>query len=150
MKAPLLLQIDLLGSPQEPVGDRWLAALSELASAERPLVLLDARPDRWAPTLSRVDRAFERQATIEAELRRAGGTLDAVIYLDFGLFGRRREYERNLADLANRYNVRVDDMTLVARPGKMAEALGELVGELIVASSEHDLKAALKQAATHQ
>lgn len=146
MKAPLLLQIDLLGDPEQPIADRWLAALSELASAERPLVLLDARPDRWAPTLSRVDRAFERQATIEAELRRAGGTLDAVIYLDFGLFGRKREYERNLADLANRYNVRPDDMTLVARPGKMADSLGDLVGKLVLVTDEKELEAAIKEA----
>lgn len=146
MKAPLLLQIDLVGDPEQPIADRWLAALSELASAERPLVLLDARPDRWAPTLSRVDRAFERQATIEAELRRAGGTLDAVIYLDFGLFGRKREYERNLADLANRYNVRPDDMTLVARPGKMADSLGDLVGKLVLVTDEKELEAAIKEA----
>lgn len=146
MKAPLLLQIDLLGDPEQPIADRWLAALSELASAERPLVLLDARPDRWAPTLSRVDRAFERQATIEAELRRAGGTLDAVIYLDFGLFGRKREYERNLADLANRYNVRIEEMILIARAGKMADALGDLIGKLVLVADEKELEAAIKEA----
>jgi len=146
MKAPLLLQIDLLGDPEQPVADRWLPLLSELATAERPLVLLDARPDRWAPTLSRVDRAFERQATIEAELRRAGGTLDAVVYLDFGLFGRKREYERNLADLANRYNVRVEDMTLIALRGKMAEALGDLIGELVLVTDDKGLEVALEKA----
>ena len=146
MKAPLLLQIDLVGDPEQPIADRWLAALSELASAERPLVLLDARPDRWAPTLSRVDRAFERQATIEAELRRAGGTLDAVIYLDFGLFGRKREYERNLADLANRYNVRIEEMILIARAGKMADALGDLIGKLVLVADEKELEAAIKEA----
>ncbi len=145
MKAPLLVQIDLLGDPEHPVEPRWLPPLAELPRAERPLVLLDARPDRWTPTRSRVDRAFGRQAAIEAELRRAGGTLDAVVYLDLGLFGRKRQYERSLADLANRYNARLEEMTLIARPGKMAEALGGLVGNLVTVSGNDQFEHALKK-----
>jgi len=147
MKAPLLVQIDLLGSADQPVAGRWLPMLSELARIERPLVLVDARPDRWAPTRNRVDRAFSRQATIEADLRRAGGLLDAVLYLDLGLFGRKRQFELNLADLANRYNTRLEEMTLIAPAGRIADALGGLVGTLVTADNADAFADALRDAA---
>lgn len=146
MKSPLLIQIDLLGTREQPVRARWLSRLAELPRAERPLVLLGARPDGWTPTRNRVDRAFGRQATIEAELRRAGGLLDAVVYLDFGLFGRKRQLERSLADLANRYNAALDDMTLIAAPGKIAEGLNGLVGRVATVENDDEFERELERA----
>ena len=73
MKAPLLIEAELLGSADDPGRARWLPLVSDLKQVERPLVLVAARPDRWTPTRNRVDRAFMRQADIEAEVRRAGG-----------------------------------------------------------------------------
>jgi len=143
VKAPLLIQASLLGNAEKPARARWLPLLSELKRAERPLVLLAMRPDRWAPTRNRVDKAFMRQATIEAELRRAGAALDAFIYLDLGLFGRKRQYQRNMADIANRYDCRLEDMHAIARPGKIADALRDVIGSLERVENDSEFKAAL-------
>jgi hypothetical protein len=106
MKPPVLIQAELVGTPEQPVHPELLSVLAELHQAGLPLLLVAARPDRWAPTRNRVDRAFMHQATIEADLRRAGGALDAVMYLDLGLFSRRKQHELDLADIANRYGAR--------------------------------------------
>lgn len=130
MKAPLLIQLDLLGSETEPVEPRRLPLLAELYRANVPLVLLAERPARWTPTRNHVDRAFDRQARIEADIRRGGGVLDAVLYLDLGLFTRKRQFERILADLANRYGCRLDQICALVRPGKIGDAIQAHVGRL--------------------
>jgi hypothetical protein len=146
VKAPVLVQMELVGpaSPQLDAGR--LARLAELEQAGRPLVLIAERPARWTPTRSQVDRAFGLQAEIEAELRRAGGVLDAVMYLDLGLFSRKRQIERTLADLANRYGVALEDMHAVAGPGRLADALREVVGEVSLVEDDEALVDALRRA----
>lgn len=144
MKSPLLIQADLLGNTDDPARLRWLALVSELKQIDRPLVLVAARPDRWAPTRNRVDRAFMHQADLEAEIRRAGGALDAIIYLDLGLFGRKRQYQRNMADVANRYDCRLDQMHAIVRPGKIAEALDGVIGRVERVDDHVRFKAALE------
>lgn len=146
MKPPLLVQADLLGNVDDPAHARWLPLLSELKQAERPLVLLAERPDRWAPTRNRVDRAFMRQATMEAEVRRAGGALDAIIYLDLGLFARKRQYERNMADLANRYDCQLEQVHAILRPGKIADALEGIIASVERIDNDAQLKAAFESA----
>lgn len=130
MKAPLLIDAGLLGSSEESADPRWMPLLSEFKQVERPLVLLDERPDGWTPTRNRVDRAFMRQARIQAEIRRAGGALDAVIYLDSRLFGRKRQFERNMADLANRYNCSRQSIHALLRRGRIADSLSGIVGPI--------------------
>ena len=130
MKAPLLIDAGLIGNADEPADPHWMALLSQFRQLQRPLVLLAKRPDRWAPTRNRVDNAFMRQATIQAEIRRAGGALDAFLYLDLGLFGRRRQYERNMADLANRYNCSLKNIHAILRRGRAADALAGIVGPM--------------------
>lgn len=146
MKAPLLIEVELLGTADEPVRSRWLPLLARLAQNDRPVVLLAERPDRWTPTRSRVDRAFGRQSEIEAEIRRAGGALDGVIYLDLGLFSRRRQYERIMADLANRYDAELGDLELIARPGKLAEVVTPFVGASELVEDQEAFERALKAA----
>lgn len=130
MKAPLLVQLDLLGSSEEPVFSQRLPLLAELYRASIPLVLLAERPARWTPTRNQVDRAFDRQAHIEADIRRGGGALDALLYLDLGLFTRKRQFERILADLANRYSCRLGDVHALVRPGRIGDAIEPYVGRL--------------------
>lgn len=146
MKAPLLVQMDLLGPAGRSMDAHRLARLAELDQGERPLVLVTERPTRWAPTRSRVDGAFGRQAEVEAELRRAGGNLDAVLYLDLGLFSRRGQLRDSLADLANRYAVELSDVQAVMSAGRLAEALRDLIGGVTIVSDEEAFDAALKEA----
>jgi len=147
MKPPLLLQADLVGSVETPTAPALLPVLSELNQAGVPLVLMAARPDRWAPTRNRVDRVFLRQATIESDLRRAGGALDAIVYLDFGLFSRKRQHERSLADIANRYACTLADLHLIARPGRMLDALSGPVGRVTVVEPGTDVAGEIRKVA---
>jgi len=144
MKPPLLIEAELLSNADEPARARWLPLLSELKQVERPLVLVAERPDRWAPTRNRVDRAFMRQADFEAEIRRAGGALDAIIYLDLGLFGRKRQYRRNMADVANRYDCNLEEIHAIVRPGKIAEALEGVIGRVERIDGQTQFRAALE------
>jgi len=146
MRPPLLVQADLLGSTEEPVRARLLPLLSELRQADRPLVLVAERPDRWAPTVNRVDKAFMRQANLEAEIRRAGGALDALIYLDLGLFGRKRQYRRNMADLANRYDCSLERIDAILRPGRIADALAGIIGSVERTENDRQFGTALEAA----
>lgn len=130
MKAPLLVEFELLGDKESPVEARWLPLFASLHQSDRPLVLLAPRPTRWTPTRNRVDRAFMRQAAAEADLRRAGGALDAVIYLDFGLFVRKRQFERVLADLANRYGCQLEEIEAIVGTGRIHDAIAPLVGRV--------------------
>ena len=116
-----------------------LRALAELHRADRPLVLLAERPDRWAPTRTRVDRALEGQSRIEREIQRGGGVLDAVLYLDFGLFSRRRKRREMLADLATRYGTDREGLIAVVGSSRMADAVRDAVGQVITAESTDDL-----------
>ena len=144
MKPPLLIEAELLGSADQPTRARWLPLVSALKQVERPLVLVAARPDRWAPTRNRVDRAFMRQADFEAEIRRAGGALDAIIYLDLGLFGRKRQYQRNMADVANRYDCSLEQMHAIVKPGKIADALEGVIGSVERIDGQAQFRAALE------
>jgi len=145
MKPPVLIQTDLIGTAEEPAAPRLLPALAELHQSGIPLLLLSARPDRWAPTRNRVDRVFLRQATIEADLRRAGGALDAIVYLDFGLFSRRRQHERHLADIANRYDCQLEHLHLITRPGRMYDALKTLVGGVTLIDDGGEVETAIRE-----
>lgn len=144
MKPPVLIEAELVGTPEQPIRPELLPALAELHQAGLPLLLVAARPDRWAPTRNRVDRAFMHQAAIEAELRRAGGALDAMMYLDFGLFSRRKQHELDLADIANRYGCRLTDLRLLAGPGKLVDALTPLVGKAVLVDSWTDVTGAIR------
>lgn len=144
MKHPVLIEAELVGTPEQPIRPELLPALAELHQAGLPLLLVAARPDRWAPTRNRVDRAFMRQATIEADLRRAGGALDAMMYLDLGLFSRRKQHELDLADIANRYRCHTTELRLLARPGKLLDVLTPLVGEAVLLNSSTDVAGAIR------
>lgn len=146
MKPPLLIEAELLGSADDSARARWLPLVSELKQMERPLVLVAARPDRWAPTRNRVDRAFMRQADFEAEIRRAGGALDAIIYLDLGLFGRKRQYQRNMADVANRYDCHLEHIHAIVKPGKIADALEGVIGSVERIDGQTQFRASLEAA----
>lgn len=149
MKAPLLIDAGLLGGAEGPADARWMPLLAEFKQLQRPLVLLEERPDRWTPTRNRVDNAFMRQATIQAEIRRAGGALDAVIYLDLRLFARKRQLERNMADLANRYNCSRESIHAILRRGRVADALAGIIGPIERIDEAAQFEEALRSTLQH-
>ena len=126
--APILVDRGLLAADGRALGSRLLRRFAEMNQRDRPLVLLAERPDRWAPTRNRVDRALEGQSVLEAEIQRGGGALDAVLYLDLGLFSRRRRREEALSDLARRYGTDTDRLVALVGQSRMADALEDAVG----------------------
>lgn len=126
---PILVERGLLPADGR-LGNRLMRRFAEMNQRDRPLVLLDERPDRWTPTRNRVDRALEGQSVLEAEIQRGGGSLDAVLYLDFGLFSRRRRRGEALADLADRYGCASGELVALVGSGRMVDALDEVVGSL--------------------
>ena len=110
--------------------NRLMRRFAEMNQRDRPLVLLAERPDRWTPTRNRVDRALEGQSVLEAEIQRGGGALDAILYLDFGLFSRRRRRHEALSDLADRYGCEIERLVAIVGSGRMADALRDVIGQL--------------------
>lgn len=141
---PVLVDLALLGSGGAAIPAAVLRAFAKLNRADRPLVLIGERPDRWAPTRSRVDRALEGQSRIEREVHRAGGVLDAVLYLDLGLFSRRRKRDAMLADLAERYGVPAAALIALVATEGLADAIRSGVGEARVLDAEDSLEAAIR------
>ncbi|MDT8409034.1 MAG: hypothetical protein RQ741_05500 [Wenzhouxiangellaceae bacterium] len=144
MKPPLLIELDLVGKPDQAVRPSLLPLFTELHQAEWPLVLLSDRPDAWKPSRNRVDQAFMRQAAVEAEIHRSGGALDAIVYLDFGLFSRRKSRGLAIADLADRYGCKTSQIHAIVRPGRMAESLVSIVASVKTLESKKALNRALR------
>lgn len=150
MKRPVLIDIELIGHADQVVDPQILPALAELNQADRPLVLLAERPDRWKPTRNRVDQAFKLQADIEAIINRGGGMLDAILYLDFSLFSRLRQRREALADLADRYDCTLEQMVAItSNQGRMLETLSECNVSRLELNKKHSLKQRIGQITGH-
>lgn len=143
-QAPILIDRGLLQAPDGSIGRRLMRRFAEMNQRDRPLVLLAERPNRWTPTRNRVDRALEGQGVLEAEILRGGGTLDAVLYLDLGLFSRRRRRQEALEDLADRYGTETNQLRALVSGERMADALNGAVGEVKSVSDEVQLASTLK------
>jgi hypothetical protein len=143
--APILVDRGLLPAADQALSRRLLRRFAEMNQRDRPLVLLAERPDRWTPTRNRVDRALEGQGVLDAEILRGGGALDAVLYLDLGLFSRRRRRQAALEDLADRYGIGTEQLRALVASERMAIALQGAVGEVVSVSDEQQLSATLKE-----
>lgn len=142
--APILVDRGLLPAPDESIGRRLMRHFAEMNQRDRPLVLLAERPDRWTPTRNRVDRALEGQAVLDGEILRGGGMLDAVLYLDLGLFSRRRRRQEALEDLADRYGTKTGQLRALVASERMADALNGAIGEVVTVNDDAQLSATLK------
>lgn len=137
MTAPVLVQQALCLDENDQPLPGAVAALVDVARVGRPVMLLTMRPERWRPTLHSMDRALSVQQALHQALTRAGGDLDGVIYLDYGLFTRDRARTSTLADLARRFRVELRDLTLISdssRDLELARTAG--VSALAVGSGE--------------
>lgn len=135
--APLLVQLELLLDADHQPRPELLATLAGLARNNRPLVLLTPRPDAWRPTRSGMDQALGRQGLVARAIRQAGGELDAVLYLDFGLFSRKRGRHRDLETLAERYECATEDLELIVEPGRLADAVTTAGGRVRLVDENH-------------
>lgn len=142
---PLLIQLDLLVDDAGEVDESCLPRLAELNQAEIPIILLAPRPDTWRPTRSGMDSALSRQGVIEAAISQAGGAMDAVLYLDFGLFGRRRHRRAELRDLATRYDCEIEDLIVIAAPSRLADAVQHAGGHALDARDPAALEQRLRE-----
>ena len=132
MKRPVLIDIELIGHADQVVDPQILPALAELNQADRPLVLLAERPDRWKPTRNRVDQAFKLQADIEA------------------IISRLRQRREALEDLADRYDCTLEQMVAItSNQGRMLETLSECKVSRLELNKKHSLKQRIGQITGH-
>jgi len=141
MKPPILIDVALMINAKGQIDPVLLPALAKLNQADRPLVLIAERPDGWKPTRSRVDLALQQQQDLEATINRGGGMLDAVLYLEFSLFTRKRHRMAALTDLADRYDRPLDQIhAIVPEQSRMTELLQDTDVQVYPIQGQHELQ----------
>ena len=150
MKPPVLIELDLLVDEAGEVHPELLPRLAEFNQAGQSLVLLAARPDTWRPTRSTMDTALGRQGHITSAIKQAGGTLDATLYLDFGLFTRRARRTGALENLAGRYDCQIRELRLIARSARLAEAVEAAGGRVQKVDDKRRLDDHLRDLISHK
>lgn len=129
------LLIDDHGQPVE-------SAVSQVVRLHRAgwqLVVLAPRPERWRPTRHSMDRAMNAQRHLHQALTRAGGDLDGVYYLEYGLFTWRRRRAAALDELAGRYGLKAADLVLIAQQKRVLELTIEMGGRALGVGIEAQL-----------
>lgn len=137
MNRVVLISRDLLVDHE--TGEPRLEAVSESARLHRAgwrLVVLAPRPERWRPTRRSMDQVMNSQRQLHEALTRAGGDLDGVYYLEYGLFTRRRRREAALDELAGRYGLKAADLVLIARRKRELELAVHTSGRALAVNTD--------------
>lgn len=131
MTRPVLIDRDLLlDGDGRPVAGA-IDGVVRLTQAGWALVMLATRPQRWRPTRRSMDSVMGKQRTLHQAVTRAGGELDACLYLDFGLFTRQRQRSADLADLADRFGTQTDRLWLISSHPRQLETVLAAGGQAI-------------------
>lgn len=101
------------------------------------VVVVAPRPERWRPTRRSMDHAMGRQRLLYEALTRAGGDMDGVCYLEYGLFTRKRARTKALDELAGRYGLGIADLVLIARRNRQLELLAGTNARVFAVQAEH-------------
>jgi hypothetical protein len=125
--APILVERTLLLSDGQPDSDAIERLVSFLRDGHR-LLLVAPRPRRWRPTRKAVDRDLALQQELHQMFARAGTELDGVLYLAAGLFSRRSAMAKELDSIAQRYERKMEEITLIGRNSALLEAYGKAGG----------------------
>jgi hypothetical protein len=102
------------------------AAIEHVVALQRRgyhLLLLAEQPHRWRPTRRSVDHDLALQQELQQRISRAGAELDGVVYLETGLFSRRRTRTHALDELASRYKVPAADLVFIGQDAILLESV---------------------------
>lgn len=137
MTRPVMIDRDLLLDRGHNTVPAAIDAAVRLTQTGWGLVLLSTRPQRWRPTRRSMDSVLGAQRTVHQALTRAGGELDAALYLDFGLFTRQRQRSDDLADLADRFSTGIDRLWLISTHARQLETVLAAGGQGIAVNVEN-------------
>lgn len=101
-------------------------AIEHVVSLQRTgyhVLLLAEQPHRWRPTRRSVDHDLALQQELQQRISRAGAELDGVIYLETGLFTRKRTRTDALDELAARYKVPAADLLFIGQDPILLESV---------------------------
>lgn len=121
--APFLIERALLIGAGQPAPAR----IEDLVAFQRDghrVVLVAPRPARWRPTRRSVDHDLALQQKIHRMVTRAGAEIDGVLYVSTGLFSRRQTRRDEFARLAERYDRKTTELTLIGTDPPLLEAAG--------------------------
>jgi hypothetical protein len=121
-RAPILIERELLLDH----GNIDAVAIEKVVALQRRghhVLLLAEQPHRWRPTRRSVDHDLALQQELQQRIGRAGADLDGVVYLETGLFSRKRARKDELDELAGRYKVPAADLILIGRDPILLESV---------------------------
>ncbi len=134
-KPPILVERELLlddGRAVDPVAIEQLVALQRRG---HHILLVAVQPHRWRPTRRSVDHDLALQQELQQRISRAGADLDGVIYLETGLFTRKRTRQNELEQLATRYKVPAADLVFIGQDPVLLESVILSGGKSIAVNS---------------
>ncbi len=113
-------------------------AVEHVVSLQRQgyhVLLLAEQPHRWRPTRRSVDHDLALQQELQQRISRAGAELDGVVYLETGLFTRKRTRSDALDELAARYKVPAADLVFIGQDPILLESIVLSGGKSIAVDS---------------
>lgn len=113
-------------------------AIEQIVALQRRghhVLLLAEQPHRWRPTRRSVDHDLALQQDLQQRISRAGAELDGVVYLETGLFSRKRNRASALDELASRYKVPAADLVFIGQDPILLEAVILSGGKSIAVNS---------------
>ncbi|MEN1727128.1 MAG: hypothetical protein AAGJ52_01695 [Pseudomonadota bacterium] len=131
---PLLIERVLLldGEQIDPVAIELVVALQRRG---QPILLMAEQPHRWRPTRRSVDHDLALQQELQQRISRAGADLDGVIYLETGLFSRKRARQSELDQIGERYKVPAADLVFIGADPILLESVILIGGKSIAVNS---------------
>jgi len=121
-RPPVLIERGLLLDHEEIAP----SAIEDIVALQRQgyhILLLAEQPHRWRPTRRSVDHDLALQQELQKRISRAGAELDGVIYLETGLFSRKRSRTHALDELASRYKVPAADLVFIGQDAILLESV---------------------------
>jgi len=121
-RAPILIERELLldNGDIDPVAIEKVVALQRRG---HHVMLMAEQPHRWRPTRRSVDHDLALQQELQQRIGRAGADLDGVVYMETGLFSRKRTRKNELDELARRYKVPAADLTFIGSDPILLESV---------------------------
>ncbi len=131
---PVLIERALLLA-QEEIDPSAIEHIVALQRGGYHLLLLAEQPHRWRPTRRSVDHDLALQQELQQRISRAGAELDGVVYLETGLFSRKRTRTHALDELASRYKVPAADLVFIGQDSILLESVILSGGKSIAVAS---------------
>jgi len=140
-----LIERNLLIDKEAGISSSAVSAAVRLHRAGWHILLLAERPERWRPTRKTMDQAMSLQGKLHEALTEAGGDLDGICYMDSGLFVQKKSRHNALEEVADRYGVSTDQLTVISGQSRDLES-ALAIGARAIATGTDNPPAGSRQA----